>query len=138
MKQQLKIKIAKNQESADGVWITLPVSQKEFSRQIKDEDLQPKEIEIVSTCCNTYSLYQCLLRSKNLSKINYLGKIFSDFDKSQRVRFGSICDMFLSNSNCSIDDFINLALNIAKNTSQFQNLIIEVPPELKIRIRRQK
>ena len=137
MKQQIKIEIARDGNS-ESVFITLPTTQKDFDRLRRRLELKPKEFQIVSSCCNTHALHMCLLRTKDLSKINYLGKIFSEFNQKQRVQFGSICDMFLGNSNCSIDDFINLALNIAKNTSQFQNLIIEVPPELKIRIRRQK
>ncbi len=136
MKQQLKIRIAKNLES-EGVWITLPITQKEFNRQTECEDLSPKEFQIVSTCCNNFSLHQCLLHTKNLSKINYLGKIFSTFTQSQRVLFGSISDMYLCHSR-SIDDFINLARNIEKNTSTYELFTIEIPHELKLRIRRQK
>ena len=136
MKQQLKIKIAKNQES-EGVWITLPISQKEFNRQTKDQELQPKEFQIVSTCCNNFSLHQCLLHTKNLSKINYLGSIFGKFTQSQRVLFGSISDMYLCHSR-NIDDFLNLARNIEKNTSSYELFTIEIPLEFKLRIRNQK
>ena len=136
MKQQLKIKIAKNQET-DGVWLTLPISQRDFNRQTECEDLSPKEFQIVSTCCNNFSLHQCLMHTKNLSKINYLGSIFEKFTQSQRVLFGSISDMYLCHSR-SIDDFINLARNIEKNTSTYELFTIEIPPELMLRIRRSK
>ena len=136
MKQQLKIKIAKNQE-VEGVWIALPISQKEFNRQTRDEDLSPKEFQIVSTCCNNFSLHQCLMHTKNLSKINYLGSIFEKFTQSQRVLFGSISDMYLCHSR-NIDDFLNLARNIEKNTSSYELFTIEIPPELKLRIRSKK
>ena len=137
MKQQIKIEIAKDGNS-ESVFITLPVSQKEFYRLTNRLGLQPKEFEIVRTCCNTHALHMCLLRTKNLSKINYLGKIFSEFNQNQRVQFGSLSDMFLSEKHCNIDDFLNLARNIQKNSPTYELLTIDVPQELKIRIRRSK
>ena len=137
MKQQLKIKIAKNSQATEGVFITLPVTQKAFDRLTKGIELQPKEFQIVSTCCNNFSLHQCLMHTKNLSKINYLGSIFEKFTQSQRVLFGSISDMYLCHSR-NIDDFLNLARNIEKNTSSYELFTIEIPPELKLRIRSKK
>ena len=137
MKQQIKIEIARDGNS-EGVFLTLPTNQKDFDRLTRRLELKPKEFQIVSSCCNTHALHMCLLRTKNLSKINYLGKIFSEFNQNQRVQFGSISDIFLSGKHCNIDDFINLARNIEKDLSTYELLTIDVPQELKIRIRRQK
>ncbi|MBR3967409.1 MAG: hypothetical protein IKJ91_10100 [Clostridia bacterium] len=136
MKQQIKIEIARDGNS-EGVFLTLPTNQKDFDRLTRGLELRAKEFKIVSTCCNNFSLHQCLMKTKNLSKINYLGSIFEKFTQSQRVLFGSISDMYLCHS-LSIDDFINLARNIEKNTSTYDLFTIEIPPELKLRIRSTK
>ena len=137
MKQQLKIMIEKN-EKIKSVWITLPTKQADFENLIKSQDFQFEECKILKVCCNSYALSQAIMKSKitskTLSQINYLGELFSHFNKSQRTLFGSICDLYLPGN--SLDEFLNLAMNVSKNTPNYVNFIVQVPTKFKIKIRR--
>ena len=139
MKQQMKILITRKGDESEGIWLTLPISQKHFEKLTRDVDFD--EIEITKVCCNNYTLSQHIMHSritsKNLSKLNYLGQIFYDFGKSQRVLFGMVADKYLCPEN-PIDDFVNLALNVKENNSDYELYEIEIPTEFKIRIRRKK
>lgn len=137
MKQQLKIMIVKNGDKNDFVWVTLPTAQKDFAHLTKDID----DFEIHKVCCNNYTLSQammhCKITSKNLSLMNYLGEIFYDFDKSQRTLFGIVADKYLCPEN-SLDDFVNLAINVKNNNPEYVMYTFEIPQKLKLRVRRKK
>ena len=137
MKQQLKIMIVKNGNANDFVWVTLPTLQKDFSKVTMDAG----NFKIMKVCCNNYTLSQammhCEITSENLSLMNYLGEIFSGFDKSQRTLFGLIADQYLCTEN-PLDDFVNLAINVKNNNPEYVMYTFDIPQELKLRIRRKK
>ena len=67
MKQNIKIMISKN-ETAEGVWVSFPITQREFDRLIRDKDLQPEDFYIPTVICNSYNLSQLLMNTKALQQ----------------------------------------------------------------------
>ena len=131
MKQQIKILIAK------GVWIPFPITQKEFDKLTRDEGLQPQEFEIQKVVCNSFRLSEAIFNSRGqpkfLSKMNYLGEMFSNFSDEQRTLFGFWADHRFGPEN-TLDDFVVLAMNVKNNTDFYTLYTIQIPPDLKLKI----
>ena len=140
MKQNIKIMISKN-ETADGVWVSFPIRQREFDRLIGDKGLQPEEFYIPTVICNSYNLSQLLMNRARppsfLTKLNYLGQVFSEFDRKKRTEFGFFSDFLLDQTN-TLDDYIDLAINIRNGEATFGNHSIRIPPEFRLTIKRKK
>ena len=138
MKQNIKILISKNATN-DGVWVSFPISQREFDRLTRKEELQPNEFDIPQVICNSYNLSQLLMNRARppsfLSKLNYLGSLFSGFETKQRTEFGFFSDFLFDQSN-PLEDYINLAINIKNGEAVYSNLTVHVPPEFKLQIKR--
>lgn len=140
MKQQIKILISKDEKS-EGVWVAFPIKQREFDRLTEDLELSPKEFDVPKVICNSSNLSRLLMEKKKdsdfLTKLNYLGALFSEFNEKQRTSFGFYSD-FLFDTYSSLDHYINLAKNIKKGIAMFANYTVQVPPEFKLRIKKRK
>ena len=140
MKQQIKILISKD-EKTEGVWVAFPIKQREFDRLTGDMDLPPKEFDVSKVICNSSNLSRLLMEGKKdsdfLTKLNYLGALFSEFNAKQRTEFGFYSD-FLFDAYSSLDNYINLAKNIKKGIAMFANYTVQVPPEFRLRIKKRK
>ena len=141
MKQNIKIMISKDETSKEGVWVSFPISQREFDRLIGDKGLQPEEFYIPTVICNSYNLSQLLMNRARppsfLTKLNYLGQVFSELDKKGRTEFGFFSDFLLDQTN-TLDDYIDLAINIRNGEATFGNHSIRIPPEFRLTIKRKK
>ena len=140
MKQQIKILISKDSKS-EGVWVAFPIKQREFDRLTEDMDLPTKEFDVSKVICNSSNLSRLLIEGEKdsdfLTKLNYLGALFSEFNEKQRTEFGFFSD-FIFDTYSSIDNYINLAKNIKKGIAMFANYTVQVPPEFKLRIKKRK
>lgn len=140
MKQQIKILIAQNKPDK-GVWISFPVTQKELDRLTKDKEMPPQEFEIQKVVCNSFRLSEAIFNSRGqpkfLSKMNYLGSMFFDFNAEQRARFGFWCDHRFGPEN-TLDDFIVLAINVKRNNDFYSLYTVQIPPDMKIKIKKPK
>ena len=138
MTQNIKIMISKD-EKTEGIWISFPISQREFDRLTCDKELQPEDFDISTVICNSYNLSQLLMNRARppsfLTKLNYLGQIFSEFDKKKRTEFGFFSDFLLDQTN-TLDDYIDLALNIKTGETEFGKHAIRIPPEFRLTIKR--
>lgn len=130
MNQTIKIKVVTN-NTKKGVWITLPTTQKDLEQLLNAPKIHSWKIQ--SSCCNTLALHNAITQCRDLSKINYLAELFSQFDKSKRVQFGALCEFFLCDE-LNIDLFLNLAMNIAKDTKEYQKFKLTVPERLNLKI----
>ena len=140
MKQNIKIMISKD-ETAEGVWVSFPITQREFDCLTRDKDLQPGDFYIPTVICNSYNLSQLLMNRARppsfLTKLNYFGQIFSEFDKKKRTEFGFFSDFLLDETN-TLNDYIDLALNIKNGETEFGKHTIRIPPEFRLTIKRKK
>ncbi len=141
MKQNIKIMILKDKTSEEGVWVSFPIRQREFDRLTRKEELQPNEYDVPKVICNSYNLSQLLMNRARppsfLSKLNYLGSLFSEFNEKQRTEFGFFSDFLFDRSN-PLEDYINLAINIKNGEAVYSNLTIRIPPEFRLTIKRKK
>ena len=140
MKQQIKILIAQD-KTDKGVWISFPITQKELDKLTKDKGIPPQEFEIQKVVCNSFRLSEAIFNSRGqpkfLSKMNYLGSMFFDFNAEQRTRFGFWADQRFGPEN-TLDDFVVLAMNVKNNTDFYTLYTIQIPPELKLKIKKPK
>ena len=137
MKQQIKILIAQDK----GVWISFPITQKELDKLTKDKGIPPQEFEIQKVVCNSFRLSEAIFNSRGqpkfLSKMNYLGSMFFDFSAEQRTRFGFWADQRFGPEN-TLDDFIVLAINVKRNNDFYSLYTVQIPPDMKIKIKKPK
>ena len=140
MKQQIKILIAQD-KTDKGVWISFPITQKELDKLTKDKGIPPQEFEIQKVVCNSFRLSEAIFNSRGqpkfLSKMNYLGEMFSNFSDEQRTRFGFWCDHRFGPEN-TLDDFVVLAMNVKNNTDFYTLYTIQIPRELNLKIKKPK
>ena len=136
MKQQIKILIVQGEKSQN-VWIPFPITQKELNKLTKDNGIHPQGFEIQKVVCNSFRLSEAIFNSRGqpkfLSKMNYLGSMFFDFNAEQRTRFGFWADQRFGPEN-TLDDFVVLAMNVKNNTDFYTLYTIQIPPDLKLKI----
>ena len=141
MKQNIKIMISKDETSKEGVWVSFPINQRDFDMLTQDKELQPDTFDIPTVVCNSYNLSQLLMNRARppsfLTKLNYLGQIFSEFDRKKRTEFGFLSDFLLDQTN-TLDDYIDLALNIRNGETEFGKHAIRIPPEFRLTINPKK